>query len=63
FALIYINNKLVFLFRSKKDHLEKVYKVMEWLIIIKFYLNTKKYRFIIKSIKNFGFSIIISTGI
>ncbi|EGZ72469.1 hypothetical protein NEUTE2DRAFT_63682, partial [Neurospora tetrasperma FGSC 2509] len=63
FVLIYINNVLIFLFRSKKDYLIKVYKVVEWLAIIKFHLNLKKYKSLIKSIKYFSFIIIISIGI
>ncbi|EGZ71911.1 hypothetical protein NEUTE2DRAFT_64596, partial [Neurospora tetrasperma FGSC 2509] len=63
FTLIYINNILIFLFRLKKNYLTKVYKVVERLIIIKLYLDLKKYKFIIKSVKYFGFIIIINVNI
>ncbi|EGO54651.1 hypothetical protein NEUTE1DRAFT_50216, partial [Neurospora tetrasperma FGSC 2508] len=62
FALIYINNILIFLFRLKKDYLTKVRKVIEQLIITRYYLDPKKYKFTIKSIKYLGF-IIKNVGI
>ncbi|EGZ73372.1 hypothetical protein NEUTE2DRAFT_63445, partial [Neurospora tetrasperma FGSC 2509] len=63
FASTYINNILIFSFRLKKDYLIKIYKVVERLIIVKLYLNPKKYKFITKSVKYFGSIIIISVGI
>ncbi|EGZ77681.1 hypothetical protein NEUTE2DRAFT_49976, partial [Neurospora tetrasperma FGSC 2509] len=62
-TLIYINKILTFLLGSKKDYLIKVHKVIEYLIIVKFYLDSKKYESIIKSIKYFSFIIIVSVGI
>ncbi|EGO53544.1 hypothetical protein NEUTE1DRAFT_55830, partial [Neurospora tetrasperma FGSC 2508] len=52
-----------FYFRSKKDYLEKVYKIIERLVIVKLYLNPKKYEFTIKVIKYFSFIIIIGINI
>ncbi|KAK3496550.1 hypothetical protein B0T13DRAFT_400782, partial [Neurospora crassa] len=63
FTLTYINNILIFSSRLKRDYLEKIYKVVERLVIIKFYLNPKKYKFAIKSIKYFSFIIVICVGI
>ncbi|EGZ68787.1 hypothetical protein NEUTE2DRAFT_71588, partial [Neurospora tetrasperma FGSC 2509] len=63
FTSTYINNILIFLFKSKKNYLVKVYKVIKRLIIVKLYLNPKKYGFTIKSIKYFNFIIIISVDI
>ncbi|EGO52839.1 hypothetical protein NEUTE1DRAFT_55956, partial [Neurospora tetrasperma FGSC 2508] len=59
----YINNILIFLFRSKKDYLVKVCKVVERLAVAKLYLDPKKYKFTIKSVKYLGFIVIISINI
>lgn len=63
FTLAYINNILVFLFGLKKYYLKKVYKVIERLTVAKFYLDSKKYKFAIRSVNYFGLIIIISVGI
>ena len=62
-AFTYINNILIFFNSNKKDYINKVRKVIEYIIIINLYLNFKKYKFIIKKVKYLGFIIIVGENI
>ena len=63
FAFTYINNILVFFNSNKKDYINKVRKVIKYIIIINLYLNFKKYKFTIKKVKYLGFIIIVRKSI
>ena len=63
FIFIYINNILVFFNGSKKDYINKVRKIIEYIVIINLYLNPKKYEFTIKKVKYLKFIIIVKKSI
>ena len=56
FCIVYLNDILVFS-RNKKEHIEHLELVIEWLQRAKFYTNLKKYEFFKTEVKYLGFFI------
>ena len=63
FTFIYINDVLIFFNNNKKDYINKIRKIIKYIVIVNLYLNPKKYEFTIKKIKYLKFIIIIRENI
>ena len=63
FTFTYINDVLIFFNSNKKDYINKVRKIIKYIIIVNLYLNFKKYKFTVKKVKYLRFIIIVKKGI
>jgi hypothetical protein len=61
YITIYFNNVLIYLSKSWKDYIRKVYKVLRRLKDVGLNLDLKKYIFIVKEVKYLGY--IIEIGV
>ena len=63
FTFIYINDVLIFFNNNKKDYINKIRKIIKYIVVVDLYLDFKKYEFTVKKVKYLRFIIIVGESI